>query len=99
MHPRPESVVRITFDDGNEVELARHGVTPVEVLEVLDNDPLWRTNRRDRTGNRQAIGRSDAGRLLTVVAIWDAGNRELRPITAWDASDGERTSFVKSGRA
>ncbi|HEY3117535.1 MAG TPA: hypothetical protein VGK54_12400, partial [Chloroflexota bacterium] len=92
MHPRPESVVRITFDDGNEAELARHRVTADEVIEVFENDPLWRTNRRDRAGNRQAIGRTNGGRLLTVVAIWDVSNRVLRPITAWDASPAETTS-------
>lgn len=98
MHPRPESVVRITFDEANERELIRHRVTPGEVIEVFDNDPLWRTNRRDRAGNRQAIGRTYGGRLLTVVAIWDASTRVLRPITAWDASPAERTSYVNSGR-
>lgn len=52
MHPRPENVATVTFDDGNERELARHRVTAREVLEVLDNEPLWRMNRRDRAGNR-----------------------------------------------
>lgn len=98
MHPHPEGVTTVTFDEGNERELSRHHVTPLEVLEVFDNEPLWRTNRRDRSGNRQAIGRTYGGRLLTMVAIWNAARRELRPITAWDASPAERISYLRSGR-
>jgi len=98
MHPEPNSVANVAFDDGNERELAGHHVSRGEVLEVFDNEPLWRRDPRDRAGNRQAIGRTNGGRLLTVVALSDGNTGVLRPITAWDASPAERTSYFRSGK-
>lgn len=98
MHPESDCVANVAFDDGNERELARHHFSSSEVLEVFDNEPLWGRNRRDRAGNRQAIGRTNGGRLLTVVALWDGDTGVLRPITAWDANPAERTSYLRSGK-
>ena len=36
----------IDFDDGNESELARHGISAVEVWQVVTNDPTWVPNKK-----------------------------------------------------
>lgn len=74
-------------------ELARHGVTEDEVVEVLLEAPrFFRDKVRDRT---LMIGETYGGRLLTVViepvdefGIWST-------VTAWDASRGERSRWRK----
>src|SRR5579871_5820901 len=44
-------------------------------------------------GDYKMIGRTDGGRLLTIVVRWDLSRRTLRPITGWDSTAGERTRY------
>ena len=75
-------------------ELAAHDVIDDEVLEVSWNDPAF---FRDKVRGRELmIGKSDGGRLLTVVVqpggmlgAWDV-------VTGWDADQGERTEWQKA---
>lgn len=55
------------WDQGNESELARHRIFPEEVEQVFDNDPAWASNKRNRPGNRLMVGRTNSGRVLTIV--------------------------------
>lgn len=74
-----------------EDELAQHGVSPDEVLEVSWNRALF---FRDKMPGRELmIGKTDGGRILTIViepakplGAWDV-------VTGWDASRGERTAW------
>ena len=75
-------------------ELAAHGIIEDEVLEVSWNDAAF---YRDKVRGRELmIGKSDGGRLLTVVVqpsgtlgAWDV-------VTGWDADRGERTEWQKA---
>ncbi|SRR6266511_997174 len=96
MHPT--QATELEWDDGNEGECARHGVSAVEVYQVWRNGPLYRPNKRGLAGDWMMIGRSDGGRLLTVVILARPEQKALRPITAWDASRGDRTVYRRSGR-
>jgi hypothetical protein len=79
---------------GAEDELAAHGVTPDEVLEVSWDDPAF---FRDTVGLRELmIGRSMGGRLLTIVVqaapdfgVWDV-------VTGWDSGTGEQTAWQRA---
>jgi uncharacterized DUF497 family protein len=85
-------VLQISF--GAEEELARHSLTVDEVLEVRWDDPAF---FRDKEPERDLmIGRTEAGRLLTIVVeeshpsgVWDV-------ITGWQSSKGERTVWKKA---
>jgi hypothetical protein len=62
---------------------------------VFANEPVWFANRRGRSGNWQIIGPTNSGRLLTLVAIVPVANADVRVVTGWDASTGERTRYQK----
>jgi hypothetical protein len=54
----------VEWDEGNESELARHHITPTEVHQVLDSEPIWARNRAGRAGTHHCgwpyLRRSDA---------------------------------------
>lgn len=89
----PATATGWDWDDGNERELAAHGITPFEVEQVFSNDPVWAPNRRHRAGDWKMVGRTDGGRRLTIVIRFRQDVHELRPITGWDATDGELTRY------
>lgn len=95
-HPRDAETV--DFDEGNELELAEHRITPAEVVELLTNDPFWSRNKKGRAGLWKAVGYTDAGRPLTVPATYDDSRMMVRPITGWDSTDGEKTKYLKGRR-
>jgi uncharacterized DUF497 family protein len=91
MHPSQAEAFE--WDDGNELELARHHITPIEVVQVFENEPVWAFNKRGRSGDWVMYGRTNAGRPLTIVALLKGDS--LRPITGWDMSTGERTRYLR----
>ena len=82
MHPSEAS--EFEWDDGNEHELAAHGVKPDEVEQVFDNHPTWVPNKRNRAGDWKMIGATNGGRQLTIIVSVVADNLRLRAITGWD---------------
>jgi uncharacterized DUF497 family protein len=64
-HPRYAEL--LDFDDGNESELAGHQITPMDVYQLLENDPVWVPNKKKRAGVWLAVGFTDGGRALTVA--------------------------------
>jgi len=81
------------WDAGNEAELAAHGIRPEEVQEVWASGARFAPNKRHRPGDWKMMGLTTAGRRLSIVVRYDSGRRTLRPITGWDATDGERTKY------
>jgi hypothetical protein len=81
------------WNEGNASELARHHITPYEVEQVFDNEPIWSGNKRRRAGNVQMHGRTNGGRLLTIVCLLNGTT--LRAVTGWDMTTGERTRYLK----
>ena len=66
--------------------ITKHGVQPYEVEEAFFNAP--RKIRRMRADKYQLVGRSDSGRYLSVVFVWE--ERQVKVITARDMTDAER---------
>jgi uncharacterized DUF497 family protein len=67
------------FDEG---ELARHGVTIDEVVEVIWNGFEVGRNKR-YNGGYQLVGRTDGGRGLKLIA-YEKSKGLIRVITGWD---------------
>jgi uncharacterized DUF497 family protein len=86
----------VEWDEGNESELARHHITPMEVHQVLDSEPIWARNRAGRAGTHIVVGRTYGGRMLTIVVQLKDEGEVLRPIPGWDSSPGERTRYGRS---
>lgn len=74
----------IEWDDANREHATRHGITVEEITQALLNDPTVHRNRKGRVGDYFALGATDGGRRVVVVAAWDRDRRLLRPITAWE---------------
>lgn len=92
-HPRDHEFIE--FDEGNESELAAHGIVPLEVMQMMRNGVRWAPNKKGRAGLWLAVGVTDGGRLLSVPCHYDDALRRLRPITGWDTTAGERTTYRK----
>ena len=70
--------------------IARHGVTPDEVDEVLFDEGS--TLRRSRSSRYRLYGRTGAGRRVLVV-LDDEGERVAAVVTARDVTDTERRTY------
>jgi hypothetical protein len=81
------------WNDGNESELWGHRIEPWEVEEVFLNDPVWRRNKRDRSGDYKMMGVSDGGRYLTIVVAVSPTDWSLRAVTGWDSTPRERNDI------
>ena len=84
-------LTELEWDDENEGHLARHGVTPEEVEEVLFFNPVV---RRTRQGRYLAFNQTLAGRHLLVVFAY-LRDQLARPITARDMDQKERRTYGK----
>lgn len=74
-----------SWDASNESHVARHGIAPSEVEEVLRSVPV-QAGSDDRGGETRfrAIGETAAGRVLVVVYVERQG--AIRPVTAFPAN-------------
>lgn len=83
------------WDEGNEEELGRHRITPYEVEQVFENEPTWARNKRGRAGDWIVVGRTNGGRVLTIVFLLKGETDIVRPVTGWDSTRGERTRYLR----
>jgi hypothetical protein len=86
-------IAELEFDDYNEEELARHAITPQEVLQILQNRFTVRRNKKSGSGERQLIGDTNGGRTLTIVLATTHVPERWRPITGWDSTEPERRAI------
>ena len=78
-------VLELVFDDENAMKIGAREIAPTHVLEVLDGEPRFFANRRERRASHVMVGPTLGGRLL-VVPIEDWGPGIWRPVTAFDAN-------------
>ena len=88
----PVAASRFIWDEWNLDHIARHGVSPWEVEQVLAHP---RVERRVRRGARAAYGQSDAGRHLLVV-YRPRGRGRVFVITARDMSHREKQNYRRT---
>jgi uncharacterized DUF497 family protein len=79
----------------SEDHIARHGVAPAEVEEVLFARPRWTTSGRD--GTTLVFGTTMAGRLLLVVTL-DEGGGVAFVVTAREMTEQEKRTFRRKAR-
>lgn len=84
--------MELKWTEKSEAHIARHGVFPAEVEEVLSSRPLSFVNGRE--GTVSAYGRTYAGRYLVVVLAGAEDGRHF-VVTARDMSLKELRHFRK----
>jgi hypothetical protein len=60
------SIDTFSFDDENEDEIATHGLSTRQVIQVLDNVHIILPNRKGRRGLCLIIGRDNGGTCISV---------------------------------
>lgn len=91
MAKHPVSV--LILDEHNLAEIARHGVSAAEVVQVTANRHITAPNRRGEPGSILLIGETDGGRLLTIPLAQTNDPTTWRTATAFDASHHQRALF------
>ncbi|MFB9251514.1 hypothetical protein ACFFWE_25010 [Sphaerisporangium melleum] len=87
----------IQWTERSEEHIARHGVTPEEVEEVVFSRPQWEALGRD--DSTLVYGTTDAGRYLLVVLADSVAESEAWYVaTARDMTQRERKLFVQKAR-
>ena len=84
------------FDDHNVEELARHGIHPIQVFEVLAGQPLFVRNKRGRAATYKVIGPDNGGTMLTIPIAATTVPGHCRPVTGWASTKGEITLWRKA---
>ncbi|HEV8683313.1 MAG TPA: BrnT family toxin [Actinomycetota bacterium] len=83
----------LLWDEDNEEHIARHGVRPEEVEEVVfDRASLFLRTRREEVQRYLVLGLTEAGRALFVV-LEPLGQTRAYVVSARDMTDGERRRF------
>ncbi len=76
--------VEFNWDAANLSHVAEHGVTPEEVAQALENDPVDLDYQVVQGEERWvAVGVTNVGRFLVVV--WTIKRSAIRVVTAFDA--------------
>ena len=80
------------WDEANANHIVRHGVKRDEVEAVIANDPMeLDAVIRKGESRRLCIGKTDAGRVLTVV--YTIRNKKVRVVTAYPANRDQRRLY------
>ncbi len=90
----PSEAEFVEFDDANEAHLALKSVSPLELMQVFRNDPLWAANKRNRTAAWLMIGRTDGGRAIVAAVIYNEVRSSVRPITARTCTPAEESKWL-----
>jgi uncharacterized DUF497 family protein len=76
--------VSFDWDDENISHLARHGIKPSEVEELIRNDAAIRGHEVVEGEDRwTSVGAT--GSLRVLVVVFTVRGEKIRPITGWDA--------------
>ena len=84
------SITGFLFDDDNEAKMARHGISPRQVSQILDGEHVIVSNRGKRRGLYLFIGQDHGGACISVPVEPTHDRALWRPITAWPSKKHER---------
>ena len=91
-----DRITGFEWDNGNKRKNAKHNVAPAEAEQVFLDEPLIITPDVSHSGSEQryrAIGKTDAGRLLTVIFTLCNNDTLFRVISARDMHRKERAIY------
>ena len=87
----------LEWDDENEEHLARHGLTPGLVRQVLANRHITVENPKQEE-RVLLIGETHGGTLVTISLAPTRDPGTWRPVTGWSATEAERKLFRRHVR-
>ena len=92
-------ITEFIFDDQNDDEFAGHGLSSMQVFQLLENDNLVLPNRRTdiHRGTHMLIGRDNGGAPIVAPIEPTHAPGLWRPVTAWPASPREIAELTKRG--
>jgi len=82
---------QLLWDDWNRAHIAQHDVTPEEVEEVCEGEPIMRNSYSTRI---MVIGPTHSGRMLAIV-LHPKGEGVFYPVTARSADRRERKDYLE----
>jgi uncharacterized protein len=83
-------IAQLTWDARNTAHIARHHVTPDEVNEICNADPLV---QEAKNGRFVVSGKTAAGRFLVVILAPTPEPAIYYPVTAYPASGKYRRIY------
>jgi hypothetical protein len=83
----------LELDDENEAKAAQHGVSALELFQLLDSTIRVFKNRKDRAATHLMVGRTHGGRTITVPIVETAVSGRWRPVTALPSTDTEKGRY------
>jgi len=89
--------IEFDWDTENTKHLAAHKVTPAELEQAMNNDPL--DQNAEWIGDEEryrSVGLTSGGRVLSVV--WTVRNGKLRAVTAFPAGVSDTKAFLERSR-
>lgn len=89
------AIMDFLFDDENEEEMGRHGLTADRVMQLLENPHLVVTNRSERRAKYLVIGKDRGGTCIAVPVEPTHDPTLWRPVTAWRCKDSELARLAK----
>ncbi len=92
-------IEQLQFDEWNEAEFGRHGVTMREILQVFDGDPVFFPNKKKHRSPVLMVGPTWGGRMLTVPLAETEPSGVWRPATAWDSDADEILRYMSVRRS
>lgn len=90
--PSP-TIEGLDFDDDNEEHIGRHGITPDDLWELLDNPYVIKRNRKHRSRIYLVIGRNRQGQCITMPIVATHDPFIWRPVTAWFCKQSEEAAL------
>ena len=95
-----DAVIGFDWDEGNALKSeVKHGVLQAETEEVFGNQPLLvfpDAAHSERERRMNAMGQTDAGRMLQVTFTFRRLGKLIRVISARDMSRKERKAYAKT---
>jgi uncharacterized DUF497 family protein len=79
-------ILALEWDDHNINHVAEHGITDIEIDQMLSNTHILVPNKGHEP-RLFLVGVTNGGRILTVVVEPTRDEGTWRPVTAWDADD------------
>jgi hypothetical protein len=70
-------------DEVNEEKFWSHGLTSLQVVEVIENPFTIVRNRGDRRASHLVIGRDNSGQCIAIPIEATQDPHVWRPVTAW----------------
>lgn len=85
------------WDEANAGHIARHGLLPDQLEDIVDGRYVVLRNKRNAAGDYRIIGRDGGGRLVTVVIVATSNSGVWRPVTAWYSNAAEQQRARNAG--